>query len=155
MPNPTRATIAGRVYNDLRNLALRNGRSTDEVMIDYLLERFLFRMAVSPLGGEHFVLKGGLLLAQFGARRITRDIDILGRRSPGEEGEIIRRITAIASIQVDDGVVFDVQTIKSASIREDDEYHGLRLAMVAMIARARLKLQLDVSFGDPVTPSPN
>ena len=67
MPNPTRDTTAGRVYNDLRNLARRNGRSTDEVMVDYLLERFLFRMAVSPLGGEHFVLKGGLLLAQFGA----------------------------------------------------------------------------------------
>ncbi|MEY9847781.1 hypothetical protein [Streptacidiphilus sp. MAP5-3] len=48
MPNPTGDTTAGRVYNDLRNLARRNRRSTDEVMVDYLLERFLFRMAASP-----------------------------------------------------------------------------------------------------------
>lgn len=154
MPNPTRDTTAGQVYNDLRKLARGSGRSTDEIMVDYLLERFLFRMANSPLGGENFILKGGLLLARFGARRMTRDIDLLGRHFPGEESEIIRRISAIASAHVDDGVIFDGGTIKSIPIRESDEYHGLRLTMAASIARARLKLQLDVSFGDPVTPEP-
>lgn len=79
MANQARDTTAGRVYNDLRNLARRSGRSTDELMVEYVLERFLYRLAVSPLGGRFFVLKGGLLLAQFGARRMTRDIDILGR----------------------------------------------------------------------------
>ena len=59
MANPTRDTTAGRVYNDLRNLARRNSRSTDEVMVEYVLERFLYRLAASPLGREHFVLKGG------------------------------------------------------------------------------------------------
>lgn len=154
MPGPTRDTTAGRVYNDLRNLARRSGRSTDELMVEYVLERFLFRVAQSPLGGPHFVLKGGLLLAQFGARRMTRDIDILGRSFPGDEDEITRRIKGIAATEVDDGVEFDPTTLKSVPIREDDEYHGLRLTIVATIARARLKLQLDVSFGDPVTPEP-
>jgi predicted nucleotidyltransferase component of viral defense system len=154
MPNPTRDTTAGRVYNDLRNLARREGRSTDGVMVDYLLERFLFRLASSPLGGTHFVLKGGLLLAQFGARRTTRDIDILGRRFPADETEIIRRISAIAGLPADDGIVFDTRSVKSVPIREDGEYHGLRLTMAATLARARLKLQLDISFGDPVTPEP-
>ncbi|MER6225131.1 nucleotidyl transferase AbiEii/AbiGii toxin family protein [Streptomyces sp900105755] len=64
--------------------------------MEYVLERFLQRPASSPLGREHFVLKGGLLLAQFGARRMTRDIDILGHSSPGTETEIIRRVTPIA-----------------------------------------------------------
>ncbi|MGP3925568.1 nucleotidyl transferase AbiEii/AbiGii toxin family protein [Streptomyces sp. 8N616] len=154
MSNPTRDTTAGRVYNDLRNLARRNRRSTDEVMIEYVLERFLYRLAMSPLGREHFVLKGGLLLAQFGARRMTRDIDILGRSFPGDEAEIVHRIAAIAATEVDDGVVCDPTTLKSVPIREEDEYHGLRLTMAASIARARLKLQLDVSFGDPITPGP-
>ncbi|MEV3927902.1 MULTISPECIES: nucleotidyl transferase AbiEii/AbiGii toxin family protein [unclassified Streptomyces] len=154
MTNPTRGTTAGRVYNDLRNLARRNNRSTDEIMVEYVLERFLYRLAASPLGQEHFVLKGGLLLAQFGARRMTRDIDILGRAFPGDEAEIIRRIAGIAATEIDDGVVFDPATLKSIAIREEDEYHGLRLSMTASIARARLKLQLDVSFGDPVTPNP-
>ena len=154
MPNPTRDTIAGRIYNDLRNLARRSGAPTDQVMLEYLLERFLYRVSIHPLGGQHFVLKGGLLLAQFGARRITRDIDILGREFPDDEEEIIRRITEIAATDIDDGVTFEPDTLTTVPIRQDDEYHGLRLAMSATLSRARLKLQLDVSFGDPVTPAP-
>ena len=154
MTGPTRDTTAGRVYHDLRNLARRTNRSTDEIMVEYVLERFLYRLAASPLGREHFVLKGGLLLAQFGARRMTRDIDILGRAFPGNEAETIRRIATIAVTEIDDGVAFDPVSLKTAPIREEDEYHGLRLSMAASIARAQLKLQLDVSFGDPVTPGP-
>jgi hypothetical protein len=123
-------------------------------MVEYVLERFLYRLAMSPLGSRFFVLKGGLLLAQFGARRMTRDIDILGRSFEGDEDEIARRISSIAVTDVDDGVDFDPSTLKTVPIREDNEYHGLRLTMVASIARARLKLQLDVSFGDPVIPEP-
>lgn len=123
-------------------------------LTEYVLERFLYRLAASPLGGQHFVLKGGLLLAQFGARRMTRDIDILGREFAGDDTEIIRRIGAIASTEMDDGVVFDTKTLKTTPIREDDDYGGLRLTMTATIARARLKVQLDVGFGDPVTPEP-
>lgn len=154
MPNPTRDTIAGRVYNDLRNLARRTGRSTDEIMVEYVLERFLYRVGLSPSGGRHFILKGGLLLAQFGARRMTRDIDILGRAFPNDEAEIIRRVASISATKVDDGVEFDPGTLKTIPIRADEQYNGLRLTMAAIIARARLKLQLDVSFGDPVTPEP-
>jgi hypothetical protein len=123
-------------------------------MLEYLLERFLYRVSIHPLGRPYFVLKGGLLLAQFGARRVTRDVDILGRAFPGEEQEIIRRITQIAATAVDDGVTFEPGTLTTVVIRQDDEYHGLRLAMSATLSRARLKLQLDVSFGDPVTPAP-
>lgn len=154
MPNPARDTAAGRVYNDLRNLARRASAPTDQVMLEYLLERFLYRISGHPLGQQHFVLKGGLLLAQFGARRITRDIDILGRAFPSDEEEIIRRIKQIAATAVDDGVTFEPSTLITVPIRQDDEYHGLRLAMSAALSRARLKLQLDVSFGDPVTPAP-
>lgn len=85
MADPTRDTTAGRVYKDLRNLARRNSRSTDEVMVEYILERFLYRLASSALGREHFVLKGGLLPAQFGARRMTRDVDILGHLSQAQK----------------------------------------------------------------------
>lgn len=155
MPNPTRDTTAGRIYNDLRNLARRTtGRPSDQLMLEYVLERFLFRLSNHPEGGRHFVLKGGLLLAQFGARRMTRDIDILGRSFSGDEAEITRRIAAIAATEADDGVVFDSTSLSTVPIRQDDEYHGLRLTMAASLSRARLKLQLDVSFGDPVTPGP-
>jgi hypothetical protein len=154
MVNPARDTTAGRVYNDLRNSARRQKRATDEIMVEYVLERFLYRLATSPAGREHFVLKGGLLLAQFGARRTTRDIDILGQAFTGEDTEIIRRVSAIAATEVDDGVTFDGASLRTAPIRDDGRYHGLRLVMPASIARAQLKLQLDVSLGDPITPEP-
>jgi hypothetical protein len=148
MVNPTRDTTAGRVYNDLRNSARRAKRSTDEVMIEYVLERFLYRLATSPAGGNHFILKGGLLLAQFGARRMTRDIDILGRAFIGDDAEIIRRITAIAATEVDDGVTFDAASLKTAPIREDGRYHGLRLVMPASISSVSFVIVRDRS---PIT----
>jgi hypothetical protein len=55
MPNPARDTAAGRVYNDLRNLARRTGAPTDQVMLEYLLERFLYRVSIHPLGQQHFI----------------------------------------------------------------------------------------------------
>ena len=67
---------------------------------------------------------------------------------------MIRRITQIAATAVDDGVSFEPGTLTTVPIRQDDEYHGLRLAMNATLSHARLKQQLDVSFGDPVTPAP-
>ena len=58
MGRPARSTVAGQVYNDLRNLARHEGRSTDQIMIEYVLERFLYRMSHSPLEGSCFILKG-------------------------------------------------------------------------------------------------
>lgn len=61
---PRRDTTAGRVYNDLRNLAHEQRRATDELFQFYLLERFLNRLARSRLDGQ-LVLKGGTLLAAY------------------------------------------------------------------------------------------
>lgn len=153
MPEPTRDTAAGRAYNDLRSLAKRTGKQTDALMLEYVLERFLYRLSVSSQR-SFFVLKGGLLLAQLGERRMTRDIDILGRGFPGDEEEVIRRIAEVAAVACDDGVEFRSETLRTVPIRADEEYHGIRLTMDVQISRAKLKLQLDISFGDPVTPAP-
>jgi hypothetical protein len=59
MPNPSRDTTAGRVFNDLRNLARRTRRNTDELLLAYVLERLLYRISLAA--PEHFVLKGGFL----------------------------------------------------------------------------------------------
>lgn len=150
----SRDTTAGRVFNDLRNLAHRTGRATDELMLTYALERFLFRLSATPRLSGQFVLKGGLLLAQFGARRPTRDIDLLGRSFPDDEAAVLDQIATIASLAVDDGIVFDADTVKSRAIRETEDYAGLRVTMAAHVGRARVKLQFDISFGDPITPAP-
>lgn len=150
-PNPARATTAGRVFNDLRNMARREARSTDELLVFYVLERFLHRLSRSPYA-DRLVLKGGMLLAVLDARRSTRDADLLAIERDRDEQRVAEWVREIASIDVDDGVVFMIDRLRAQQIREGDLYPGVRLTVPAMIGRARLNLVLDVNFGDPVTP---
>jgi len=71
----TKDTSAGKRYLDLQRLAKRSGRPTDELIQLYALECFLDRLAHSEFA-DHFILKGGVLLAALDARRPTRDIDL-------------------------------------------------------------------------------
>ncbi|QSB06033.1 nucleotidyl transferase AbiEii/AbiGii toxin family protein [Natronoglycomyces albus] len=150
MPTPSRNSTAGRVFNDLRNAGRQQQRGTDELLVAYALERWLYRVSVSSYR-DQFILKGGLLLAAFGARRPTRDADLLGRMDNDVE-PLVERVGEIAGIGVDDGLEFDTDQIRAAVIREDDLYSGLRITMPATLGKARIKLALDVNFGDPVTP---
>lgn len=120
----------------------------------YVVERWLARMSNSPYAGD-FVLKGGMLLASFGNRRPTVDADALARNMPDDEDAVAARVVEIAQIEdTDDAVVFMTETVKTAVIRDDALYSGVRVTMDAVLGAARLKLKLDVNFGDPVTPEP-
>lgn len=152
MPEPSRATTSGAVFQDIRKLARKEGRSTDELLVFYVLEAFLRRLASSRYAGR-FTLKGGLLLATLDARRPTRDGDLLGEIGRDRD-RVLSCIAEIAGIDVDDGVGFIPDEIRSEVIREGACYEGLRTAMPARVAAARVKLQLDISFGDPMTPGP-
>ena len=147
-----RQTTAGRVFNDLRNKARREGRTTEELLVLYALERWLYRLSLSP-HADSILLKGGLLLSVLDARRPTRDGDLL-LPSMQEEADLLARVSDIASISADDGIVFDVEQARSTTIREEERYAGLRVVVPATLASARLKLALDVNIGDPVTPGP-
>ncbi len=152
-PNPPRTTTAGRAFNDLRKLAKRDGRPTDELLVLYVLERFLFRVSLSPFAGR-LVLKGGLLLAVLDARRATRDADLLATQLDGGEHHVRALVGEIASIEVDDGVTFDTGQARSAPTREGAAYGGVRVVVPSTLGRARVNLALDINFGDPVTPGP-
>jgi hypothetical protein len=155
MSRPTRATAGGRAYLDLQNLARRQGRSTQELLVLYVLERFLARLAISA-HREKFVLKGGLLLAALSARRPTVDADLLATHLSNQTDEVLTRVLEITSTRIspDDGVAFLTDTAKARIIRESGLYSGVRVTMAATIAEAAVKLQLDINFGDPVTPAP-
>lgn len=84
MNRPTRATPAGRAYLDLQNRARAERRGTQELLTLYVVERWLARLSTSPYT-EQFVLKGGMLLAAFDARRPTADADVLARGIANEE----------------------------------------------------------------------
>lgn len=154
MSRPTRATPAGRAYLDLQNRARAERRGTQELLTLYVVERWLARLSQSAYA-DSFVLKGGILLAAFGARRATADADTLARAIANDEAEIVSLVVEIADVHVlDDGVEFRTETVTSRPIRDEAAYPGLRVAMDCAIATAIVKFRLDVNFGDPVTPSP-
>jgi hypothetical protein len=52
-----RDSTAGRAYLDLQQMARRRGRPTQELLLTYVLERFLFRLSRSVYR-DRLVLKG-------------------------------------------------------------------------------------------------
>jgi len=135
-------------------------RVTDQViLVLYCQERLLARLGSSQYR-ERFLLKGGLFLfarAQQteGARpRPTRDIDFVGRDVPNTPEALARIFSAVCAIELDDGVVFDLATMKAEGINLHREFEGVRLRIVAQLGTSRSTVQVDVSFGDVVTPGP-
>lgn len=139
------------VYRALQRRAREERRGTQELFEFYLLERFLYRLSISPYR-DRFVLKGGLLLTVLGARRPTRDADVLARGVAGDEESLLVVVGEIAGMPDDDGVTFDASNARVSVIREHAAYPGLRVSVPATLGTARLQLRLDVNFGDPVGP---
>lgn len=134
----------------------RDERTDFQILLTrYALERLLYRLSLS----EHrnrFILKGAMLFVTWveAPFRPTRDLDLLGygENTPEAIGEAFHAI--LAQPVDDDGVVFDVEGIDAAPIREDVEYGGVRIRTEATIAGARVPIQVDVGFGDAITPGP-
>lgn len=152
-PNPRYGTPAGDATLAIRGLARQGGGDVQELMTLYALEGLLTRIALSEYRDD-FVLKGGVLLAVFAARRPTKDIDLQATRIGDDPAEVAGRIRTIAAMEAADGLVFDPSSVTAATIREDDEYVGVRVKAAAMLGTARLNIGIDVSFGDPIWPAP-
>ncbi len=130
------------------------GEDFNLTLVRYAVERFLYRLSISELR-EQFWLKGALLFDFWfqEPHRPTRDADFLGFGPPDAVllGDAVR---TICSIPVDDGMVFDAGSIAIKEIREDTRYGGLRVRLVGLLGKARSTVQLDVGYGDAVTPGP-
>lgn len=150
MTKPTRETIEGRVYLDIRAKAKADGRATDELLQLYALECFVARLA-SSTQAKHFVLKGGVLLAAYDLRRPTRDVDLLAQGVNGERDAVLARVNDVLLVRLDDGCIYGEPTAEA--IREDDEYQGVRVHVPCTLAGAKLGFHVDISIGDPVVPS--
>jgi Nucleotidyl transferase AbiEii toxin, Type IV TA system len=150
---PTKATVEGRTYLDLQNLARSQHRPTDELHQLYALEGFLARLAASPYS-DQLVLKGGMLLAAFDARRPTRDVDLQARAIVGQRDDVLQLVRSIAAAPLADGLTFDTDAAIAETIRDEDEYSGVRVTLTATLASARLTLHVDVNIGDPIWPAP-
>lgn len=142
---------AASIKQQLGNLARREGRVFEIVMIRYALERLLFRLSASDKA-DRFILKGGMLVTLWleGDNRETRDVDFLGYGQA--DGDTLKSIFAdIMAIQYDDGLVFDIDGLQAEVIREEMEYNGVRLRTVALLERTRIPVTIDIGFGDALT----
>lgn len=135
------------------NLATERKEDFGLVLTRYGLERFLYRLSVSP-HRDSFVLKGALLLQLWTAEtyRPTRDLDLLGQEL-SDVGS--RKIFAEVCSQIveDDGLTFLADTIRVERIGDDEAYEGVRVLVEARLGDARIPLQIDVGLGDAIVPA--
>ena len=124
------------------------------ILTHYGLERLLYRLSVSA-HAPNFLLKGALLFSVWYdlPHRPTRDVDLLGY-GPDDTDSAITAFREISQIVVDDGIKFDAASIKGMEIRKEAGYGGVRIDIQATLDGARISLQVDIGFGDAVTPEP-
>lgn len=145
---------AASVRARLLNVAKVTGTDFNLVLVRFALERLLFRLSTSA-HSDRFVLKGALLFTLWYdlPHRATRDADLLGF-GPSDAGSMACVFRDIASVAVDDGIVFDPASVRVGVIRKDAGYGGVRVTLNGKLANARCVAQVDVGFGDAVTPGP-
>jgi hypothetical protein len=94
-----------------------------------------------------------LFLVWTGAQyRATKDLDLLALQSASEDRlrEVFRELCQ--QPVAPDGLVFDADSVQAEDIREDSLYHGVRVTLLARLGNARIPIQVDIGFGDVVTP---
>ena len=147
--------LAASVQARLLNRAKARGEDFSLVLSRYVVERFLYRLSVSP-DRDRYWLKGALLFDLWFdvPHRPTRDADFLGF-GPADAEALASTVREICGIAGDDGVVFDPASIRIEEIREQAGYGGLRVRLVGLLGKSRCSVQLDVGYGDAVTPGPD
>jgi len=140
------------VHARLLNRARSTGEDFNLLLTRYSLERFLYRISISEYKGQ-FLLKGALLFDLWfdSPHRPTRDMDLLGFGS-NDVATMAASMQAICSIESDDGLIFLGDSLKAYEIREDAKYGGIRIELLGMLGNARCPVQIDIGFGDAVTP---
>jgi hypothetical protein len=146
--------IAASVRQRLLNVAREQGEDFQLVLTRFVLERLLYRLGCSDYR-DQFILKGAMLFSLWGGmpHRATRDIDLLGF-GENEIAGLVQMFHEICHTQVeDDGVMFLAETVRGVEIREDQEYDGIRITLEARLGTAKMPVQVDIGFGDAVTPA--
>lgn len=138
----------------LKQRADASGQEFNLTLTHYGLERLLYRLSVSP-HAANFLLTGALLFSLWydQPHRPTRDVDLLGFGAD-DIGSTVSAFRDICSIAVEDGIAFDPASVKGSEIRKEAGYGGVRIDIVAKLDGARIALQVDIGFGDAVTPGP-
>jgi predicted nucleotidyltransferase component of viral defense system len=147
------SNIAASVHRQLLNVNRTLNEDFNYVLTRFAIERLLYRLVKSGQS-DKFVLKGATLFLVWTGRtyRPTKDLDLLGYGDISAK-ELKVLFGQICNTHVEsDGLVFDAQSVKVSEIREDQEYQGKRVELSAKFGKARINLQIDIGFGDSITP---
>ena len=148
------SNMAASVRTRLLGIAKTQESDFNQVLVRFALERILYRLSQSE-HARRFLLKGALLFTLWYdmPHRATRDADLLGFGASDLES-VAQVFREIAAISVNDGIVFDPASVAAEEIRKEAGYGGVRVTIAGELAKARCKTQIDVGFGDAVTPGP-
>ncbi len=146
--------IGASVRTRINNKAKEDKVNTLFLLTRYALERMLYRLSVSE-HRDSFLLKGALLFDLWYdvPLRPTRDIDLLGF-GMAEIPHLLKVFEALCAIEVEDGIKFEATSIKAEEIRKEANYSGTRVTLIGTIDGAKCTVQIDVGYGDAVTPAP-
>ena len=148
------ANLPASILARLRNVARAKNTDYQLILRRYAIERLLYRLSISPQR-DQFVLKGAMLFTAWLEHpfRPTQDLDLLGHGDPATSS-IESTFRAIFQTAVDDdGLVFDGDGLSAESIREDQQYGGVRVKTAAFLGKTRIPVQVDIGFGDAITPA--
>ncbi len=142
------------IWTKLVSRAKTRGEEPSFTLLRYASERLLYRLSVSP-HEPRFVLKGAMLFAAWTARphRSTKDVDLLGLGSPDELAAMFKDVCSMDVFE-DDAIRFDSERIRVDLIREDGEHDGRRVLIEGHLGAIPVSVQVDVGFGDAVSPGP-
>lgn len=142
------------VKDRLKNQAKEDGRTMQDELLTYGLERTIYRLSISEFA-ERFTLKGGIFLyALFEGNfaRATKDIDLLAQHISNDAEEIKKVFYNIFSIECDDALRFDLDSLNVINITEFKEYHGVNVSVMGYLDRTRVPVSIDIGFGDVIYP---
>lgn len=146
--------LTASVHDRLLDLSRKRKEDFQLLLTRYCLERLLYRLSRSSHGNQ-FILKGAMLFAVWSndRHRPTRDLDLLARgESSSERFEQIFRDVCGQAVE-EDGLWFQTNTVRAERIKEDADYEGVRVEFEVRLGSARIRLQVDLGFGDVVTPA--
>ncbi|CAM3702474.1 hypothetical protein LLO_2898 [Legionella longbeachae NSW150] len=142
------------VRSRLKNIAIKEGSDFNAVLTRYGLERLLYRIGESEYS-KQFLLKGALLFNLWYdmPHRPTKDIDLLGF-GDNDLAYVKQTFSKICRISTDDGISFLSESVTVDTIKKDGGYTGARVELFGELAKAKIKIQIDIGYGDAVTPGP-
>lgn len=135
----------------IKNIAKKNNLVANTVLQNYMMERFLERVAVSRYR-DNFILKGGFLIAAMVGidMRSTMDMDTTIKGLPVSEPEIKNIISEILRIPINDNVTFEIASI--SPIHDAGEYEDFRVGIIAKFFTMKVNMKLDITTGDVIIP---